>query len=136
MSLTKATFSMIDGGQINVRDFGADPTGVADSSAAIQAAIDYAVSSNIRQVNLGYGIFKINTTINFHTNGISFVGIESSSDQTGSVFAGCVIIWTGGAKSDVYCNDHSHSVCRVWCRKPRYGNRLAGNEQWRSRQHV
>jgi hypothetical protein len=97
MSLTKATFSMIDGGQINVRDFGADPTGVADSSAAIQAAIDYAVSSNIRQVNLGYGIFKINTTINFHTNGISFVGIESSSDQTGSVFAGCVIIWTGGA---------------------------------------
>jgi polygalacturonase len=82
---------------VSVKDFGADPTGVADSSAAIQAAIDYAVSSNIRQVNLGYGIFKINTTINFHTKGISFVGIESSSDQTGSVFAGCSIIWTGGA---------------------------------------
>jgi hypothetical protein len=49
------------------------------------------------RLTLGYGIFKINTTINFHTNGISFVGIESSSDQTGSVFAGCVIIWTGGA---------------------------------------
>lgn len=97
MSLTKATFSMIYGGEVNVRDFGADPTGVADSSAAIQAAIDYAVSSNIQQVNLGYGIFKINTTINFHTKGISFVGIESSSDQTGSVLAGCSIIWTGGA---------------------------------------
>lgn len=97
MSLTKASFSMVNGGEINVRDFGADPTGTADSSAAIQAAIDYAVSSNIRQVNLGYGIFKINTTINFHTKGISFVGIESSSDQTGSVLAGCSIIWTGGA---------------------------------------
>lgn len=38
MSLTKATYSMIDGAPANVLDFGADPTGVADSTAAIQAA--------------------------------------------------------------------------------------------------
>lgn len=39
MSLTKASFSMINGAQVNVLDFGADPTGVADSYDAITAAI-------------------------------------------------------------------------------------------------
>ena len=40
MALTKASYSMIAGAAINVIDFGADPTGVADSTAAIQAAIN------------------------------------------------------------------------------------------------
>jgi hypothetical protein len=40
MSLTKATYSMIEGAPVNVLDFGADPTGVADSTAALQAALD------------------------------------------------------------------------------------------------
>lgn len=40
MSLTKVSYSMIEGAPVNVLDYGADPTGVADSTAAIQAAID------------------------------------------------------------------------------------------------
>ena len=40
MSLTKVTYSMIQGAIVNVLDYGADATGVADSSAAIQAALD------------------------------------------------------------------------------------------------
>lgn len=40
MSLTKVSYSMINGAAVNVLDYGADPTGVADSTAAIQAAID------------------------------------------------------------------------------------------------
>lgn len=40
MALTKANNRMIDGATANILDFGADPTGVSDSSAAIQAAID------------------------------------------------------------------------------------------------
>jgi hypothetical protein len=40
MSLTKVTYSMIQGAAVNVLDYGADPTGVADSTAAIQAAIN------------------------------------------------------------------------------------------------
>lgn len=39
MSLTKVTYSMISGDVVNVLDFGADPTGVNDSRAAINAAI-------------------------------------------------------------------------------------------------
>ena len=38
MALTKATYSMIEGAIANVLDFGADPTGATDSSAAFQAA--------------------------------------------------------------------------------------------------
>jgi len=44
MALTKATFSMIEGAVFNVLDFGADPTGVADSQPAIQAAVNAAVT--------------------------------------------------------------------------------------------
>lgn len=40
MSLTKVSYSMIDGAQVNVLDFGADSSGVADSTSAFQAAID------------------------------------------------------------------------------------------------
>jgi hypothetical protein len=40
MALTKAHNRMIAGSAVNVLDYGADPTGVADSTAAIQAAID------------------------------------------------------------------------------------------------
>tara|TARA_R110002126_G_scaffold164103_2_gene311991 strand:- start:887 stop:2236 length:1350 start_codon:yes stop_codon:yes gene_type:complete len=39
MSLTKATYSMIAGAPGNVLDFGADPTGVTESTAAFNAAI-------------------------------------------------------------------------------------------------
>lgn len=42
MTLTKATYSMIEGAPINVLDYGADPTGVANSTTAFNAAIAYA----------------------------------------------------------------------------------------------
>jgi len=45
MSLTKATYSMIDGAPVNVLDFGADPTGATDSTTAIQAAINFAIAN-------------------------------------------------------------------------------------------
>jgi hypothetical protein len=44
MALTKVSYSMIAGAEVNVIDYGADPTGTTDSTTAIQAAIDYACS--------------------------------------------------------------------------------------------
>jgi hypothetical protein len=45
MSLTKVSYSMIKGAPINVLDFGADPTGVADSTTALNNAL--AAGNNI-----------------------------------------------------------------------------------------
>jgi hypothetical protein len=43
MSLTKVSFSMIEGDVVNVKDFGAYGNGINDDTDAIQAAIDYAI---------------------------------------------------------------------------------------------
>lgn len=45
MSLTKATYSMIEGAPANVLDYGADPTGVADSTTAFQTAVNSGVAA-------------------------------------------------------------------------------------------
>lgn len=46
MSLTKVSYTMINGAQINVLDYGADPTGTNDSSANIIAAQNAATAIN------------------------------------------------------------------------------------------
>lgn len=43
MSLTKATYSIINGAPINLLDYGADPLGVLDSTLAIHTAINAAL---------------------------------------------------------------------------------------------
>lgn len=67
MSLTKVSYSMITGAVVNVLDYGADPTGVADSTAAIQNAINYAATLGPSSVgNVVYmppGEYKTTSTI-------------------------------------------------------------------------
>lgn len=59
MSLTKVSYSMVNGAPANVLDFGADPTGVADSTAAINAAL---AASDI--VYMPPGDYKTTASIN------------------------------------------------------------------------
>jgi hypothetical protein len=59
MSLTKVSYSMIQGAVANVLDFGADKTGVADSSAAITAAL----ASGSKQIYFPQGTYKTSLTI-------------------------------------------------------------------------
>lgn len=70
MSITKVTYSMISGAEFNVLDYGADNTGVSDSTSAIQAAIDAAHGST---VYLPSGIYKTTSSINLHPS-VTFMG--------------------------------------------------------------
>ena len=75
MALTKATYSMIQGAVVNVLDFGADPTGVASSSAAIQAAIN-SITSGV--VFIPKGTYLITTAVTTKS-GITIKGEGTAS---------------------------------------------------------
>ena len=72
MALTKVTYSMIEGAQVNVLDFGADPTGVADSTAAIQAAFDAVTTP--AAVYIPSGTYKLTSQIAYINKTISIIG--------------------------------------------------------------
>ena len=86
MSLTKATNRMISGAPANVLDFGADPTGATDSTAAFQAAIDSGASYIvIPQASVYYLLNSpLNMTSKYDGTGIRRHGItldfQSSND--------------------------------------------------------
>ena len=61
MGLTKVTYAMIEGDYLNVNDYGADPTGVDDSTTAIQSAIDAALANG--QCVTAIGTYKISSKI-------------------------------------------------------------------------
>lgn len=70
MSLTKVSFSMIQGAPANVLDFGADPTGVADSTAAFNAII-----AAQRPIYAPAGTYKVSSL-----NVVDYDGFELSGD--------------------------------------------------------
>lgn len=64
-------------GTVEIRDYGADDTGVSDSTAAINAALDEGYNSGKLVVGFG-GVFRISGTVN----------IRSTCDFLGSTFVG------------------------------------------------
>ena len=90
MSLTKATYSMIQGAVANVLDFGADPTNTADSTAAINAAIA-SLGSNGGTVFFPTGRYRTTSKITVSTP-VRVVGTGRGSN--GGVHK-CEIVKTG-----------------------------------------
>lgn len=89
MAITKVTYSMIDGAPVNVLDFGADNTGSADSTTAINNAIQYAKTNGAQSVVFPYGEYTVSGKINIAGNfgyGIIVDGsgstITSTADDT------------------------------------------------------
>lgn len=65
MSLTKASYSMITGAQINVLDFGADPNGATDSTLAVQNAIDSMSAGDALYIPSGNYLISGNPALTF-----------------------------------------------------------------------
>lgn len=75
MSLTKVSYSMINGAPVNVLDFGADSTGVTDSSAAFQLAVNASANVVVPQ-----GTYLLNTAVTL-ANGVTIQG-QGANDIT------------------------------------------------------
>lgn len=73
MSLTKVSYSMIDGAPVNIIDYGADASGNTDSTAAIQAAINTG-----RPVYIPAGTFRVNSALT--TSATTFAMFGDSRD--------------------------------------------------------
>lgn len=58
---------------ISVKDFGAIGNGVANDTAAIQAAIDYGVANNIYKITVPTGTYNITAPIRLY-DGVCFIG--------------------------------------------------------------
>jgi parallel beta-helix repeat protein len=80
MSLTKASYSMITGAPVNVLDRGADPTGVADSTSAIQSAINTG-----RPVYFPSGTYKVTSTISY-TGTVNISGDNATIQSSALTF--------------------------------------------------
>ena len=89
---------------ISLTDFGADPTGVADSTAAINAAIASLTDENL--TILVDGLFKITSTIVVNQKAVTFLG-------TGMYTAGFTYSGTGGVllfQDGANCNVQNLSI--------------------------
>ena len=85
---------------VNVQEFGAVGDGVADDTAAIQAAIDYVETLNGGIVQLDWGTFKITSTLNINSSlGVQLIGQGGDGVHDGGTgaFPATQISWFGTA---------------------------------------
>lgn len=102
MALTKVTYSMIEGSVINVLDYGADPTGSADSTTAIQSALDLGLT-----VYMPAGTYKTTAPLVLK-NGSKIVGegnysgIDTLTVYPTAIYEGTTVIkYDGTSGADV-----------------------------------
>jgi hypothetical protein len=96
MSLTKVSYSMIEGSQVNVLDFGAVGNGSTDDTAAIQAAIAYGKSlyqkeisgqgnafpAKVATVVFPVGIYVVSSTITLVDADYKFCNLQGNYGAT------------------------------------------------------
>lgn len=96
MSLTKATFSMIDGEIASIRDFGAVGDGVTDDTAALTAFFNHAIANpGVRHLMdpLVYVVTAPLPVIN--VSNVWIEGAGSEIHDTGALVTGTVLRWNG-----------------------------------------
>ena len=115
MSLTKATYSMIEGAVVNVLDYGADNTGTNDNAAAIRLALDYAGSlTRGATVLFPEGTYKVLSTVFIPTTtGIVLRGenaiLEGQGAGVGTILeTGAQAYSTGGTSNFTFNETYPH----------------------------
>lgn len=133
MALTKVSYSMIEGAALNALDFGADPTGVQDSSTALQAALT-AIPAEGGTVYVPAGTYKVTTQLTVSTKtavigdgiGVTIFNATSAMTASQAVFYGPSANYmrfenfsilgntdgTNGAGSGVHCKTGSGNQIR------------------------
>jgi hypothetical protein len=91
MALTKVSYSMITGASTNVLDFGADPTGATDSTAAFTAAKTVALATN-KTIYIPAGTYKGSIAIASGETNLAIIGenrettiIEAKDNSTATI---------------------------------------------------
>lgn len=91
MSLTKVSYSLISGASTNVLDFGADPTGATDSTAAFTAAKTVALATN-KTIYIPSGTYKGSITVASGETNLLIIGenrettiIEAKDNSTATI---------------------------------------------------
>lgn len=100
MGLTRVNIAMIDGGPVNVLAYGADPTGVADSTSAINAAI--ATGNTVFFPDGTYLVTTLTLQDNTHLVGASWNAVIKS--DTTDVIS---LLNISGCTFDTLCFDHT-----------------------------
>lgn len=110
MGLTKVTYAMINGASFNVYDFGAVGDGVADDTAAFQAALDAIKASDTTcSLWVPAGTYLISDTLTYdQTNKIKSVSIIGE-DETKTIIhftgtGGCFYFNVGGVTASSQAN--------------------------------
>lgn len=123
MSLTKVHNRMVSGAAVNVKDFGAVGDGVTDDTAAIQAALTYANTNNVKLIAPSGGIYLYTGTerqtytsaMRIDFNGSSLLFGSSASDHvfvfSGGLYLKSMVI-DGGANS--FCSVIARQAAPIW----------------------
>lgn len=104
MALTKVTYAMINGAFVNAVDFGADPSGNTDSTAAIQAALN-SLSAAGGTVYLPVGDYVVSSTLtcpDIDPGGPYASPIRILGDTVYETTHGTRIKWNGGNNTSLY----------------------------------
>jgi len=99
MALTKASYSLVTGAPFNVLDYGADPTGVANSSTAFQAAINALVATGKSgRIDIPAGTYRMTSGITIDASVCTVVGYAALLDFSSfAASTGAAITITGAS---------------------------------------
>jgi hypothetical protein len=115
MSLTKVSYSMVNGAPFNVLDYGAVGNGTTDDTAAIQAAINAAYANGGGQVYFPARTYKITSTLTLKSN-IRYQGEGTASFYPSSPATqkGATLVWAGNSASTIYMVECYNTWAVIW----------------------